>query len=134
MGGDRIILDSGALSAFASEKGRLRLILRRAIAFGAKVCVPSPVIAETTTGFGPRDTKTNRVLKECDVIPLDEHLARAAGALRYRRPKTGTIDAMIVACADAIPGSVVVTGDVDDLRELAAERNLSKVIDLSGIR
>lgn len=35
MGGDRIILDSSAVSAFAEQKGRLRIVLRKAIAIGA---------------------------------------------------------------------------------------------------
>ena len=128
MGGDRIILDSGALSAFAAEKGNLRIVLRKAMATGTAVLVPAPVVSETITGNGPRDARVNQVLKPCTVIALDESLARAAGALRYRRPRSGAIDAMVVACGDAVPDSIIITGDPDDLRPLAAERGRSIVV------
>jgi hypothetical protein len=134
LGGDRIILDSGAVSALAAEKGRLRVVLRRAISSGAAVFVPAPVVTETTTGNGSRDALINHALKLCLTIPLDETLARAAGALRYRRSGAGAVDAMVVACADGVPDSVIITGDVSDLRQLATERRRSIVVDLHGVR
>jgi len=88
-------------------------------------------VTEATTGNGVRDAQTNRVLKTCVVLPLDEALALAAGALRYRHPKRGAIDAMVVATADALPGAVIVTSDAGDLRPIAAERARSTVIDLN---
>jgi predicted nucleic acid-binding protein len=96
--------------------------------------VPAPVVTETTTGNGSRDAQINHVLKSCLTIPLDESLARAAGALRYRGPGSGAIDAMVVACADAVPDSIIVTGDVADLEPLAAERRRSIVLDLNRVR
>jgi predicted nucleic acid-binding protein len=132
VGGNRIILDSGAVSALAAEKGRIRVVLRKAIGAGAVMYVPAAVITETTTGNGVRDAQTNRVLKTCVVLPLDEVLARAAGTLRYRHPKRGAIDAMVVASADALPGTVVITSDAGDLRPIAAERARTTVIDLNG--
>jgi hypothetical protein len=94
--------------------------------------VPAAVITETTTGNGVRDAQTNRVLKTCVVLPLDEALARAAGSLRYRHPKRGAIDAMVVASADALPSAVIITSDADDLRPIIAERARSIVVDLNG--
>jgi hypothetical protein len=70
----------------------------------------------------------NRALKSCVIIPLGESLARAAGALRYRHPVVGTIDAMVVACGDAVPGSIIITGDLADLRLLASEQQRTVVI------
>lgn len=57
MGGDRIFLDSGAVSALAAQKGRLRVALRHALAAEAALFVPAPVVTETTTGEGSRDAK-----------------------------------------------------------------------------
>jgi hypothetical protein len=37
---------------------------------------------------------------------------------------------MVIACADAVPDSIVITGDAGDLRPLAAERGRSIVLDL----
>jgi predicted nucleic acid-binding protein len=127
-------LDSSALSAFATEAGQLRVVLRKAIADGSIVCVPAPVVTEATTGSGARDALVNRALKRCIVVPLDEGLARAAGALRYRHPRAGAIDAMVVACADATPNAIIITSDVGDLRPLAAERDRSKVVELQKMR
>jgi predicted nucleic acid-binding protein len=133
LGGDRIILDSSAVSAFASKKSGLRVALRKAIASGTAIFVPAPVVTETTTGNGSRDAQVNHVLKACLTIPLDDMLARAAGALRFRRAGAGAIDAMVVACADAVAGSVIITGDVDDLRPLAEEHRRSIVVDLNRV-
>jgi hypothetical protein len=59
---------------------------------------------------------------------LDESLARAAGALRFRHPAAGAVDAMVVACGDAVPDSIIITGDLGDLQPLAAEQRRSIVI------
>jgi predicted nucleic acid-binding protein len=134
VGGDRIFLDSGAVSALAAEKGRLRVALRQALAAGATISVPAPVVTETTTGNGSRDANVNRVLKTCAVLPLDEGLARAAGALRYRRRGAGAVDAMIVAFADVVPDSTIITGDPSDLVPLAAVRGRTAVVDLNRAR
>jgi hypothetical protein len=37
---------------------------------------------------------------------------------------------MVVACADAVPDSIIITGDVSDLRPLAAERRRTIVVGL----
>jgi hypothetical protein len=133
MGRNRIILDSGALSAFATETGRLRVILRKAIGAGLAVCVPAPVLTESITGSGPRDARVNQVLKACVVLPLDEAVARVAGALRYRRPGSGPVGAMVVACADAVSYSVIITGDGADLGALVNERRRSILVELNRL-
>jgi hypothetical protein len=47
-----------------------------------------------------------------------------------RRAQADTIDAMVVATANEVPGSLIVTSDFDDLRPLASERGVSRVIAL----
>jgi predicted nucleic acid-binding protein len=129
---NRIVLDSGALSTLA-EKGRpLRLILREALAKDAEVVVPAVVVAESTSGDSGRDAHVNRVLKATRIISVDERIGRAAGSLRHalRRRHAGTIDAIVVACADDVVGSLIVTSDLADLGPLAAERGRSRVFSL----
>lgn len=99
---------------------------------GSDVFVPTAVIAESITGDGTRDANVNRLLKRVQLVPLDEKLARVAAALRYghRRFGSGTIDAVVVATADAVPGTRIITGDSGDLRPLAAVTGTTLVIGL----
>jgi predicted nucleic acid-binding protein len=103
-------------------------VIARAIAGGSVVVLPTIVLAETTTGFGPRDAPVNPVVKACLVEDLDERIARAATALRFRVPASGVADAVVIATADAYPGSKVLTGDPRDMRALASIRGLTAVI------
>jgi predicted nucleic acid-binding protein len=111
----RLCLDSGAL--------------------GVDVIVPTVVLAESTTGDGARDANVNRVLKELRLVSLDERLARATAALRYARRNggTGTIDAAVIATADAIPGTRVLTGDLANLRPLAAVAGRTTVVSFDDL-
>jgi hypothetical protein len=40
---------------------------------------------------------------------------------------------MVVACADAVPDSIIITGDSGDLQALADERKRSIVVDLNRV-
>lgn len=126
----RIILDSGAVSALAQEKGSIRVALAAALKAGAHVLIPTPVITESTTGNGVRDARTNRVIKAAGILVLDEPVARAAARLRNRTRSAGAIDAMVVAFGDAVPGSTILTGDVRDLAALATYQNSTRIIDI----
>jgi hypothetical protein len=90
------------------------------------------VVAESTTGSARVDANVNRTLKSLALIDLDERIARAAAALRFanRMSGSGTVDAIVVATADRIPGSCVLTSDPDDLRRLAAVANRTRVVPL----
>ncbi len=115
-----MILDSGAISALALGDPELRRALQRAVARGVSWKTSAAVVAETTTGRGPADARTNRVLGRLRLVPVDEGLARRAGALRFAARRPGVVDAMVVATAEAGGGGIVVTGDVDDMSALAA--------------
>ncbi len=71
----------------------------------------------------------NRALKIARIADCDLVTARPAAALRSRvGARAGTVDAIIVATADRIPGSTILTGDATGLRRLAAVRDVSGVI------
>jgi hypothetical protein len=94
--------------------------------------VPTVVVADSTTGGGPRDTNVNRLLKAALIADCDVGTARAAAALRFVAGSgPGTVDAIVVATADRMPGSVVLTGDPSDLERLAGVRRLSRVVDIT---
>jgi predicted nucleic acid-binding protein len=127
---DRIVLDSGALSALALKDEAVRVALRKATILDIELVVPATVIVESTTGDPARDVAVNRVLKATWVEPLDESLARAAGDLRFRQRarRPGAVDATVVATADRIPGTTILTSDPTDLRPLVEERRRSRII------
>jgi len=125
----RVILDSGAISALAKENARVRTALTHAINAGAEIAVPTVVIAESTTGDHRRDAATNRVLRLATPIDLDVTLARRAASLRHavRARRSGTIDAILVATADAVDGTVIFTADGRDVQGLVAIERRSLV-------
>lgn len=117
----RLILDSGAVSAWAAGHQRVRQLVRQAVSEHTLIVIPAVVIAETTRG-APRDAVINRVIKTVDeVAAVDEVVAREAGRLLATAPITNaTIDALIVAAAARREPTVIVTGDVTDITALAA--------------
>jgi len=136
VGTNRIVLDSGALTALAEGNPSSRFALNSVLLNkGTVVLVPTAVIAEATTGDPGRDSNVNRALKKTRLIDLDAQTARAAAALRHahKRRGPGTIDAIVVATADNIPGSEVVTTDPNDLRPLASVRCHTRVVTLSDV-
>jgi predicted nucleic acid-binding protein len=127
-----IVFDSGALTALANKEEAVRSAVRKALTAGARLIVPTVVVAASTTGDGTRDAAVNRVIKTAIIADCDLATARSAAALRFRvGSRSGTIDAIVVATADRIPGAVIVTADSGDFVPLAQVRSLSGVVDLS---
>ena len=74
----RVVLDSGALSALAKDQQQIRGALEKALSAGARMVVPTAVIAESTTGDFRRDAATNHIIFTTD--PLD--IRRLASVMR----------------------------------------------------
>jgi len=122
----RLILDSGAVIAFAGQNPAVRQFVERAIRRHDLVIVPAVVVAETTRG-GARDAQVNRVLKRIKITPVTEETARTAGRLLATvtvERSDVTVDALIVAEAVLGGRTVVLTGDPNDLGALAANHPL----------
>jgi hypothetical protein len=120
----RCVLDSGGLSALVGGSQRAREWLRWVIEHDGAICVPTPVLVESTTGDGARDAEVNRILgvleRAATVLQAtDEETARRGGRLRYRAKTDDGIDALVAAAAvgDGSP-AVVLTSDPDDLGRL----------------
>ncbi|HZQ84123.1 MAG TPA: hypothetical protein VFA83_04760 [Acidimicrobiales bacterium] len=113
-----LVLDSHGLTALAADRARLAELRHRG---EWPPIVPTVVLTEALTGDHRRDYGENRVLRTCDVQPVDEMLARAAASLRARvrgRRAPSAVDAIVVAMADRAGGATVLSSDVGDLRVL----------------
>jgi hypothetical protein len=128
----RCVLDSGGLTALVGGSQRAREWLRWLVEHDGVICVPTPILVESTTGDGGRDAEVNRILgvlqRATSVLQApDEATARRAGRLRYLAKSDDGIDALVAAAAvgDGSP-AVVLTSDPDDLeRLLQHDRNVS---------
>ena len=117
------MLDGGGVTALVGRAQTARAWLRWIVTHGGNVIVPTPVLAECTTGSA-RDAEVNRVLgvlgRFGNVFAApDEVTARLAGTLRFAAKTDDGIDALVAAEAakDARP-KVVLTSDATDLERL----------------
>jgi predicted nucleic acid-binding protein len=100
--------------------------LRQALRQQATVHVPVVVLAETLRG-GPRDAPVNRVLKATGSVPTDPDTGRMAGVLLGRTGGHNVADALVAAECAAVPGSVLLTSDPDDLGALLVDEPVTVV-------
>jgi predicted nucleic acid-binding protein len=111
-----LTLDAGALIAYARGDPRVREVLATAFARGLVPTVPAVVIVEVWRGDAT-DARVARLLKACNVEPLDERRARVAGRLRGKVAGAGAVDACVARGA-LERGDAVATSDVPDMRRL----------------
>lgn len=118
-----LVLDSEGLSAAARNKSEdLLAAIAATAAAGKQVLAPSVVLAETLYG-DHKDASANRVLARVVIVPLDEATARRAAELKRAAGMTGiaaTVDAIVVAVAEAAGGAAIATSDPKDIARLAA--------------
>jgi len=116
-----LALDSGALIG-AEKDQRIEAMIRKWLREGARILIPAPAIAETIRG-GPRDAAVNRLIKAVDYVAnTSEAIARDAGARLGATASRGTIDALIVATAEAHLATDILTTDPGDIQRLADVR------------
>jgi len=120
----RCVLDSGGLSALCGGSQDARGLLKWVALSGSAVRIPTPILAECTTGDGARDAEVNRVLRilgtaEAIISPPSEATARLAGRLRFLARTDDGIDALVAAEAVGDgTAAIVLTSDPHDLRRL----------------
>jgi predicted nucleic acid-binding protein len=114
-----VVLDSHGLTRLANNRARLEELRRRG---EWPAIAPSVILAEALTGDHRRDYLENRLLRACEIKPVDELLARSAARLRAAaraRRTPSAVDAIVLAVADEAGGAVVLSSDPADLRALA---------------
>ena len=112
-----ITYDAGAL--IAAERGSRSMWALHLFALQCKerLTVPAGVLGQVWRG-GPQ-AQLSRFLRGCNVEPLTESDARAAGEALSKSGTSDLIDAVVVVTALA-RGDLVVTSDPDDLTRIAA--------------
>ena len=124
-------LDSGTL--IAADRGDRRFWEFRELPGeeGELPSIPAAVIAEVWRGG--RNANLARALRGCEIVNVDEELAKAAGVLCARASTSDPVDALVVASA-ARRGDDIVTTDPDDLRALAAvAAGCGRILDLNDL-
>lgn len=113
-----ITLDAGALIAFDRGDRRAVGLVRRARDRGEKLAAPAGAVGQVWRD-GRRQANLARLLASdtCEVVPLDDLAARAAGQLCGVAGTDDVIDASVVLCARSRQHRVA-TSDPDDLRQL----------------
>lgn len=109
-----VVYDAGALIAadrndrgfWADHKVRLER--------GVIPAVPGPVVAQVSRS--PRQASLRRLLRGCDVVPLDEAVAHRVGAVLARASSSDIADGAVVDAASA--NAVIVTSDRPDIARL----------------
>lgn len=89
--------------------------------------IPTMVLVESLQAWPGRDAALNQFIGTClvdDSVPVT--LARRTAELRRAARKGSAVDALVMALAE--PNGAVLTGDVDDLRALAAQTKQVTVI------
>jgi hypothetical protein len=122
-----IVLDAGALIALDRGDKRMIALLHRALAQGRAFRVPAGVVGQAWRD-GRVQVTLARFLRseEVEIVPLDEHLARACGELCGAVNSSDIIDASVVILARERRDPIV-TGDPNDLRRLDPEAQIVPV-------
>jgi len=113
-----VVLDAGALIAFERGDGRMRALLREALATRARLVVPAGALAQVWR-HGARQVPLRSLLNgpRTVVVVLDQTLAEASGTLCGRAGTSDVVDASVVLTARR-ERAVVVTSDAGDLLRL----------------
>jgi predicted nucleic acid-binding protein len=108
-----VTFDTGVLIALERRHAGALALLRACRLSRARITFPAGVIAEWWRG------EHRALLESGTEETLTPQIARRAGELLAKTGGKNAIDATVIASA-ATRGDLVVTVDIDDLRELAA--------------
>jgi predicted nucleic acid-binding protein len=123
-----LVLDSGGVTALAGQRARLAE-LRRRDAWPPQV--PTVVLVEVLTGDHRRDFHENHLLRMCQIRAVNEPTARDAARMRTATGRADDIsatDAIVAAFAVSLGGSVILTSDPTDLRDLVNTQSMPVTI------
>lgn len=115
---DRVGATLDAAALIGLERGRRSVvaIVAQTLDRGVVLAIPAGVVAQVWRD-GSRQARLSRLLASpvVDVVPLDDHNARAVGQLLGVSGTNDVVDASVAWCARQ-RGHAVVTGDAGDIR------------------
>jgi hypothetical protein len=112
-----VVYDAGVLIAADKSDRSVWAEHRVRLEAGELPLVPAAIVAQVSRT--PRQAQLRRVLRGCEVVPLDELRAHRVGAILAASRTTDVVDGAVVELAIAHRAAVI-TSDPDDIRRLAA--------------
>jgi hypothetical protein len=113
----RVTYDSGVLVAADRNERRVWAEHRVRLEAGNVPLVPAAVVAQASRS--PKQAQLRRLLRGCEIVPLDEASAHAVGRLLALTKTSDVVDA-VVAQVGAKHRADIVTSNPDDIRPLVA--------------
>ena len=123
-----VVYDAGVLVAADRNVRAVRADHRVRLEAGIIPVVPAPVVAQASRSAA--QVQLRRLLRGCDILPLTEQQAHAAGELLGRTATGDVVDAVVAWTAADLHANVV-TGDRADIRRLLQAADVtSHIIDV----
>lgn len=110
------VYDAGALIAAERSQVDFWRSHRAYLLAGGIPLVPAGVIAQVWRN-GSRQAQVARLLKGCEIVPLDSNTAHEVGELLGRSGTADPVDGSVALLAARF-GAVVATSDPDDIQHL----------------
>jgi len=113
-----VVLDSGALLALERGDRSMWRRFKASLLAGEPARTHGGIVGQVWRGRGPRQALLAKALAGVEVLPIDDSLGRAAGALLASAGSDDVIDAALALLVE--DGDHVFTSDPEDIASLAA--------------
>ena len=111
--GRNLVLDAGALIGLERGSETIAGLIEAADKRGDGVVIPASALAQVWRG-GPGAARLVKLLRTCEVDPLDEGRAKEIGVRLGAHGASDVADAHVVCCAVEREAALA-TSDVDDM-------------------
>jgi len=109
-----VTYDAGALIAAERRNPRMVIFHKWIVDNGIRPVVPAGVLAQVWRDGSGRQAPLAQTLKQCQVEPLDENLAKQVGAASHKTGSSDVVDISVVVSAMG-RGDRIVTSDETDI-------------------
>ena len=120
-----VVYDTGVLIAADRSKRRIWAEHRLRLEAGLVPLVPAAVVAQASRSA--KQAQMRRLLRGCEVSPLDESAAHAAGALLGKTRTRDVVHASVVELSIRKQADIV-SDDAEDIRRLLAAAHVKTTI------
>jgi len=115
-----VAADRNVRTAWAEHRVRLEA--------GVIPAVPAPIVSQVSRS--PSQAQLRRLLRGCEIVPLTEHRAHAAGQVLGRAGSADVVDAAVAQLAAELRADVVTSDPADIRRLLDVTASPSRIITL----